>query len=42
MCQTCLGKPLKDEKGKTVLNAFIETVNKSKLKPEILWIDQGR
>ena len=36
------GKPLKDKKGKTVLNAFIEIVNESNRKPNKLWIDQGR
>ena len=35
-------KPLKDKKGKTVLNAFIEIVNKSNRKPNKLWVDQGR
>ena len=35
-------KPLKDKKGKTVLNTFIEIVNKSNRKPNKLWIDQGR
>ena len=35
-------KPLKDEKGKAVLNAFIETVNESNCKPNKLWVDQGR
>ena len=35
-------KPLKDKKGKTVLNAFIEIVNESNRKPKILWADQGR
>ena len=35
-------KPLKDKKGKTVLNAFIEIVNESNRKPNKLWIDQGR
>ena len=34
-------KPLKD-KGKTVLNPFIETVNESNQKPNKLWFDQGR
>ena len=31
-------KPLKDEKGKTVLNAFIEIVNESNHKPNKLHI----
>ena len=35
-------KPLKDRKGKTVLNAFIETVNESNLRPNKLWPDQER
>ena len=35
-------KPLKDKKGKAVLNAFIEIVNESNHKPNKLWIDQGR
>ena len=35
-------KPLKDKKGKTILNAFIEIVNESNRKPIKFWIDQGR
>ena len=35
-------KPLKDKKGKTVLNVFIEIVNESNRKPSKLWVDQGR
>ena len=35
-------KPLKDKKGKTVLNAFIEIVNESNLKLNRLCIDQKR
>ena len=35
-------KALKDKKGKTVLNAFIEIVNESNRKPNNLWVDQGR
>ena len=35
-------KPLKDKKGKTVLNAFIEIVNESNHEPNKLWADQGR
>ena len=35
-------KPLKDKKGKIVLNAFIEIVNESNGKPNQLWIDQRR
>ena len=37
-----LNKALKDKKGKTVLNAFIEIVNESNRKPNKLWVDQGR
>ena len=33
---------VKDRKGQTVLNAFIETVNESNHKPNKFWIDQGR
>ena len=35
-------KHLKDKKGKTVLNAFIEIVNESNCKPNKLWVDQGK
>ena len=35
-----LVKPLKDKKCKTVLNAFIEIVNKSNRKPNKLWVHQ--
>ena len=35
-------KPLKQEKGKTVLNAFIKIVNESNLKPSKLLVDQGK
>ena len=35
-------KPLKDEKGKTVLIGFIKIVNESNHKPNKLWVDQGR
>ena len=35
-------KPLKDKKGKTVVNALIEIVNESNCKPNKLWVDQGR
>ena len=35
-------KTLKDKKGKTILNAFIEIVNESNCKPNKLWVDQGR
>ena len=34
-------KPLRS-KAKTVLDAFIEIVNKSNYKPKKLWVDQGR
>ena len=34
------GKPLKDKKVKTVLNAFIEIVNESNHKLNELWFDQ--
>ena len=35
-------KPLKDKKGKTVPNAFMEIVKKFNRKPNKLWVDQGR
>ena len=35
-------KTLKDKKGNTVLNAFIERVNESNFRPNKLWVDQGR
>ena len=35
-------KPLKDKKGKTVLNAFIEIVNESNCKPNNISVDQGK
>ena len=35
-------KPLKDKKGKAVLNAITEIVNESNRKPNKLWIDQWR
>ena len=35
-------KPLKDRKGKTVLNAFIEILKESSHKPNKFWVDQGR
>ena len=37
-----LVKPLKNKKGKPVLNAFIERVNESNRKSSKLWVDQGR
>ena len=47
MCDKCfqqvyLGQFLKDKKAKTVLNGFIEIVNKSKRKTNKLWTDQGK
>ena len=33
---------MKDKKGKTVLNTFIEIVNESNHKPNKLWVHQGR
>ena len=33
---------MKDKKGKTVLNAFIEIINESNPKPNKLWVDQER
>ena len=35
-------KRLKDKKGKTVLNAFLEIVNESNRKPNKIWVGQGR
>ena len=35
-------KPLKDKKGKTVINGFIEMLNEVNRKPIKLWVDQGR
>ena len=35
-------KSLKDKKGKTVLNAFIEILKEFNGKPNKLWVDQGR
>ena len=35
-------KPLKDKKGKKILNVFIEIVNESNCKPNKLWVDKGR
>ena len=32
-------EPLKDKKGKTVLNVFMEIVNKSNCTPNKLWVD---
>ena len=47
MCDKCFTKytwvkPLKDKKGKTSVNAFIEIVNKSDCKPNKLWVPQRR
>ena len=35
-------KPLKDKKGKPVLNAFNKIVNESNCRPNKLWVDQGK
>ena len=35
-------KLLKYNKGKTVLNAFVETQNESNCQPNELWVNQGR
>ena len=35
-------KPLKDKTAKTALHIFHEIINKSKSKPNKLWIGQGR
>ena len=35
-------KPLKYEKGKAVINAFVEIVNKCNCKRNKLWVNQGR
>ena len=35
-------KPLKDKRVKTVLYGFVDKVNKSKRKPNKLWVDQGK
>ena len=35
-------KPLKDKRGKIILNGFIKIVNESNSKPNKLWIYQGR
>ena len=35
-------KPLKDKKGKTALNTFIEIVNEYNRKPNKSWVDQER
>ena len=41
-CKYTRVNPLKDKKGETVLNAFIEIVNESNRKPNKLWADQGK
>ena len=33
---------MKDKKGKTVLDGFIEIRNQSKSKPDKWWVDQGK
>ena len=33
---------MKDKKGKTVLDGFIEIRNQSKSKPDEWWVDQGK
>ena len=35
-------KPVKEKRGKTFFNAFIEIVNESNRKPNKLWVDEGR
>ena len=35
-------KPLKDKKGKTVINAFMEILSESSCTPNKSWVDQGR
>ena len=35
-------KPFEDKNSKTFHNAFIEIANESNLKPNKLWVDQGR
>ena len=34
-------RPLKDKKGKTVLNAFTEVSNESNRKPNKLWVEEN-
>ena len=38
----CMVKPLKDKKGKTILNVFIKIVHEFDHKPNKLWVDQRR
>ena len=33
--------PLKDKKGTAIVNAFESILNKSKRKPNKIWVDQG-
>ena len=33
--------PLKEEKGITIVNAFLKTLNDSKRKPNKIWVDKG-
>ena len=33
--------PLKDEKGITIVNAFLKTLSDSKRKPNKIWVDKG-
>ena len=47
MCDKCFtkytwAKPLKDKKGKTSLNDFIEVAVESDRKPNKLWVHQRR
>ena len=35
-------KPLKDRKGKTILNSFIKIVNEPNCKPNKFWVDQEK
>ena len=37
-----LVKPIKRQKGQTVLNGFIEIVTESKIKSNKLWMNQGK
>ena len=47
MCERCFYKyawvkSLKDKKGKTVVNSFIEIINESNCEPNKLWVNQER
>ena len=33
--------PLKDKKGETIVNAFQKVIDKSKRKPNRIWVDKG-